>query len=330
MILSPGVMALVLEAIGAAALGAYGALLGYRVLRHWRPGGIKAVDLALEKRMILGSLLLRGIVAIHVAGLFLFLFVLDDLHNLFTGAMCATGTLNVAPIGWWALGLKLLSCVLCLGWLRLDQLDRFCPGLPAMEAKSWLMLILAPLLILEAWFTISFFSSLKPGLITSCCSVLFDSAAASGGAGTPAWSHRWAGAGAVAGLFVYLGVCSSVWWSSNRWLKAFVAPLALLFLGLGLWGVTWSFSPYFYGLPNHHCPFDILQRGYWFLGYPLYAALIFSVGYGVAIGGGSLVGRSRSCIQRYEKRWCMRAVTLAVAAAAAVGLWVVVSGLTFS
>lgn len=32
-------------------------------------------------------------------------------------------------------------------------------------------------------------------------------------------------------------------------------------------------SMYFYELPTHHCPFDILQAGNGYVGYPLYGAL---------------------------------------------------------
>ena len=32
-------------------------------------------------------------------------------------------------------------------------------------------------------------------------------------------------------------------------------------------------SPYVYEMPSHHCPFDVLQSGYHWIGYPLYLLL---------------------------------------------------------
>ena len=41
------------------------------------------------------------------AGLLL-VYTLEDLHGLFVGAMCATGSLNANPVGWTLLAVKLL------------------------------------------------------------------------------------------------------------------------------------------------------------------------------------------------------------------------------
>jgi hypothetical protein len=53
----------------------------------------------------------------------------------------------------------------------------------------------------------------------------------------------------------------------------------LLALAAGLFGVTALasmvafISIYYYRLPSHHCPFDLLQGHYYFIGYPLYLCL---------------------------------------------------------
>ena len=44
-------------------------------------------------------------------------------------------------------------------------------------------------------------------------------------------------------------------------------------LGISLAALISVFSMYFYELPTHHCPFDILQAGYSYVGYPVYGAL---------------------------------------------------------
>ena len=43
-------------------------------------------------------------------------------------------------------------------------------------------------------------------------------------------------------------------------------------------------SLYFYELPTHHCPFDILQAEYHFVGYPIYVSLLAGVVSGLGAG----------------------------------------------
>jgi hypothetical protein len=43
-------------------------------------------------------------------------------------------------------------------------------------------------------------------------------------------------------------------------------------------------SLYFYELPTHHCPFDLLQKEYNFVGYPLYMALLGGAVAGLGVG----------------------------------------------
>jgi hypothetical protein len=50
-------------------------------------------------------------------------------------------------------------------------------------------------------------------------------------------------------------------------------------------------SLYFYQLPTHHCPFCLLQKEYYYIGYPLYLSLF---GAGIAGIGLGVVNRFRN------------------------------------
>ena len=50
-------------------------------------------------------------------------------------------------------------------------------------------------------------------------------------------------------------------------------------------------SLYFYQLPTHHCPFCILQKEYYYIGYPLYAFLF----------AGSFLGIMVGVVERFKK-----------------------------
>jgi len=47
------------------------------------------------------------------------------------------------------------------------------------------------------------------------------------------------------------------------------------------------FSLYIYQMPSHHCPFCILQKEYYFIGYPIYIAIL--VGGVTGLGTGMLM-----------------------------------------
>jgi hypothetical protein len=53
---------------------------------------------------------------------------------------------------------------------------------------------------------------------------------------------------------------------------------------LALASVISFISLYIYELPTHHCPFDILQAEYGFVGYPMYATLAAATLAGLGVG----------------------------------------------
>jgi len=67
-------------------------------------------------------------------------------------------------------------------------------------------------------------------------------------------------------------------------------------------------SLYFYELPTHHCPFDLLQREYNYIGYPLYLSLFAA---GITGAGAGVIDRFKdapslkSVIPSLQKRLCL-------------------------
>jgi len=90
---------------------------------------------------------------------------------------------------------------------------------------------------------------------------------------------------------------------------------ARIFSYLSTWLFTFSFaavisfiSLYFYELPTHHCPFDLLQREYLYIGYPLYLSLFAA---GIMGAGAGAIERFKeapslkSVIPALQKRLCL-------------------------
>ena len=67
-------------------------------------------------------------------------------------------------------------------------------------------------------------------------------------------------------------------------------------------------SLYFYQLPTHHCPFDLLQGDYNYIGYPLYLSLFAA---GITGAGTGVIDRFKdisslkSVIPGLQKRLCL-------------------------
>ncbi len=86
----------------------------------------------------------------------------------------------------------------------------------------------------------------------------------------------------VAALFLVTGVTCLI--SYSRLLRYFLAGLSLLILAVSLASIVSFLSLYVYELPTHHCPFDMLQRQYSFIGYPMYLFLFGAVILGLLPG----------------------------------------------
>ena len=81
---------------------------------------------------------------------------------------------------------------------------------------------------------------------------------------------------------------------------------------VSLVAVIAAISVYFYQLPTHHCPFCLLQREYFYIGYPLYLALSVGAIPGMSVG---VLERFRTTaslqavVPALQKRLCLASMT---------------------
>lgn len=286
MLISPAVLALNGVSFTVTLLLLMAAGFGVQVLRHWDITSGSERQLELERRTYLISTLVTWCVAAAVISLLLFVYNAEQMATQFVGAMCATGVLNAHPLGWPTLLLKILVFFAGAAWLMLNRLDNQAPDYPLVRVKYGLLLVLLPLVALEAAVQIRYFLGLNPDVITSCCGSLFtadgEGVAATVSGLDPAWSlvalygsallvlgaglvHGWRARSSGSGAgFALSGVL------------AFVAALAAIVSCVAL---------YIYEHPHHHCPFCILKGGHGFVGYwlyvPLFAATALALGVGL-------------------------------------------------
>jgi hypothetical protein len=281
MIFDPTVLALLSGSFLVVVILLYASCYGIQILRRWDIHSGSELQLGLEKRTYLISTIMAFALGFQLLSLFLFVYTADHLSSLFSGAMCAVGTLNVNRWGYPTLILKIVNFLAAGVWLIINSTDNSAYDYPLIKKKYLLLLPITALICLEAAVQTLYFLRLKPDVITSCCGALFSSASegAAGIAVLP-WKPVAAsfylamGLTMVSGLFSYL---------RGKGAYLFSLSSSVLF-GVFIVALINYISPYFYELPTHHCPFCILHGEYNFIGYPIYLALLIGGVTGLGIG----------------------------------------------
>jgi len=288
--LHPAILALVAGSLMTAGLLAYAAWWAAVVLRRWDLSSGSHLQLELERRTVLLSAMVRLVLLFQLAALFLFVHTADSLAPLFTGAMCAAGTLQASAYGYPVLLLKLANFLLAGVWLAIDHLDARAPDYPLVRSRYAFLLALTPMVALEAVLQALYFADLRPEIITSCCGSQFGRGGAGLGAGLAALPVAPTLVLATGVVAVAIGAALAVRITGRG------APLlgvaAAVAVPVSIAAVIAVVSPYVYELPAHRCPFCLLQRQYHHVGYAIYAALL----------GGGLAGMAAAVVSPARAR----------------------------
>jgi len=272
MILHPNILALLVSSLLISLMLLYSSYYGIRILRSWDILSGSELQLKLERRTYLISTIISYFLVFQLASLFLFISTADSICELFIGAMCAVGTLTVNHFGYPTLLLKIWTFLLAGFWLVLNHLDNQGYNYPLIRGKYLLLLGMAPFILGETVSQAIYFGGLKPDIITSCCGSLFSSASrgiAAEVANAPALP--------MLAAFYLSAAVTTVWgiyFSRSGRGGLFFAGLSALHFLISLVAVVSVISLYIYQMPSHHCPFCILQKEYYFVGYPVYLSIL--------------------------------------------------------
>jgi hypothetical protein len=281
-ILQPAILALLVGSLLTCFIILYAGVFGLRILLRWDIKSGSELQLKLERRTYLISTILTFALAYQTLSLFLYIFTADHLHGLFTGAMCAAGTLNVNSYGYPVLMMKIFNVLLAGLWLVINHADTRGYDYPLIRVKYALLLFLVPQVLLEALFQYLYFAGLRADVITSCCGSLFSLERASipgDIAGLPSGPMKIA---FFAGMVITL-LTGLYFYIKERGGYLF-SLLSTAVFGIAAASVISFICLYFYELPTHHCPFCILQKEYGYVGYVLYAALLGGGVCGMGVG----------------------------------------------
>ncbi len=327
--LRPAILALLFASTLTSVIIAAAALFGAHLLRRWdlRSGG--EGQLRLERRTYLVSTAVGLALAVQAVSLLLFVYNADRMAELFVGAMCAVGTLNVNAYGFPALQVRIALFFLAAVWLVMNHVDSRGYDYPLTRAKYALLLGLAPLALLQLYLEWRYFLGLNPDVITSCCGSLFSAEAEAVTADLAAIEPRLA-----MGLFALSGVAVIAAALFNRRADGrhglLLGGLGAIWFVVTLVAVIAFVSPYVYEHPHHHCPFCLLKPEYGYVGYllylPLFSATVMALGV-AAVRPFAAVPSVSGVIARLSRRLSTAAAVLNAGVVLIVGIIVATSNL---
>lgn len=282
MIIHPSIIALIVSSALISFIVLYAAFYGIQILRRWDIASGSELQLVLERKTYLISTFLNYTLGFQLISLFFYLFVADHLHTFLVGAMCAAGSLYANSIGYPTLILKLVNFLLVGIWLILNYTDNRAHDYPLIRKKNIMLLIIAPLLLIETFTQGSYFLQLKPNIITSCCGSLFS--AGSQGFRSDIFALPINTMKAIFSLSMALTAASGLYFYFKGTGGYFFSGFSALSFFVSILSIFSFISLYIYEMPSHHCPFCVLQKEYNYIGFPLYLTLFGGVISGVGAG----------------------------------------------
>ena len=244
------------------------------IIKNWDYNKTTSYQYKLEKKSYLVILIIFFTLIVKIFLMPYFTYSIDNLSHIIPGAMCAAGVIKANNYGEILLALKLLI-LFCIGiWLIINSLDLKEKTYPYTKQKFTFYIFIFILIILETTLDILYLSNISTKEPVMCCSVIFGSNAV--GNKIPFNLSIFM----LVGLF-YLTFLLTIF--SNIQKQKFINFIInTFFLYISYYAVTYFFSTYIYQLPTHQCPFCMLQKEYFFIGYFIWTTLFLGTFFGIA------------------------------------------------
>ncbi len=301
LLLNPQVLVYLLSESLLWVLLAIAAGVSVHILLRWDFESYSEEQYALERRAYLVMTILVAVFALKFLLLPYFVFILDRLSDQVPGAMCAAGVISANSLGLPLLFLKLLILFFLILWLTLNHYDLEAKRYPWFRLKSALFLLIFLLVSAELWLDWSYFLRIDIHKAVSCCSALFGQLEGANplpfGLDIPKLLLLF--------YLTYVVAAFSIL-ARQDWLR--IASLGL-FVFVAYYAVVYFFGTYVYELPTHKCPFCMLQKEYYYIGYLIWGSLF----------GGVFLGLTDALLHRFigarsvgMERWALGLLTLFV------------------
>lgn len=276
MLLSPEVLTILIINIIFLIFGTIAFFLGLNIFLKWDINSTSKQQYTLEKHNYLTATIIKYILFTKILLFLFFVFTLDKISNVLTGAMCAAGVVDATSFGIYLLLFKLINIYLFGFWLVIHKEDIASKNMQFTKLKFGFYLFVYILFLIEILIEITMFSSIEVDKLVSCCGTLYSNTTGS----------------YLSSLYVFDNyIIVTVFYSTFTLLLLFYflkndylyVIFNLLFLIVSLLSLIMFFGTYIYELPTHHCPFCMLQKEYNYIGYFIYIFLFLGTFYGFVI-----------------------------------------------
>ncbi|MEA1891205.1 MAG: hypothetical protein U9N33_00670 [Campylobacterota bacterium] len=277
MILTPEVLTIFILNSLFAFFGIIAFMLSVNIYRKWDLNSVSQTQYRLEKQSYLSATIIKFIFIIKVPLFLFFVFTLDKISNVLTGAMCGAGVVDATVYGTPLFILKIINLYIFAYWIVLNNEDIQDENQPYTKQKFGFFILAFFVFMSELILEGVMFSSIEIDKMVSCCGTLYSSSS------TSAISTVFALDTSIL-LAIFYGVYLLqilFYFLKNRYLFGIIN---IVFIVISLITLIVFFGTYIYELPSHHCPFCFLQQDYYFVGYLIYTLLFLGTFYGLVAG----------------------------------------------
>jgi hypothetical protein len=244
------------------------------IIKNWNYEKTTSSQYKLEKTSYLVILIIFFTLIVKIFLMPYFTYSIDNLSHIIPGAMCAAGVIKANNYGEILLALKLVI-LFCIGiWLIINSLDLKEKTYPYTKKKFAFYIFIFSLILIETTLDILYLSNISTKEPVMCCSVIFGSNAVGNKIPFNLTIPI------LVGLF-YLTFLLTIF-SNIQKQKLINFIINIFFLYISYYAVTYFFSTYIYQLPTHQCPFCMLQKEYYFIGYFIWTTLFLGTFFGIA------------------------------------------------
>ncbi len=268
-LLSSGVIIYLLSEALLYLLLLVAALTTVSVLHRWNFDEFTPAQFRLEKRTYLVMSIIVFTLVLKILLLPYFVYTIEGLSPLVPGAMCAAGVIKANSYGNLLLVLKIVILFMGGLWLMLNRFDIEAKNYPYMKFKSWMFVLLFILLNVELSLDFLYFTHIETTQPVSCCSVIYGQLNAANTLPLGLDIQK------LLILFYLLFLLLILSMTFGRALLRIVSALG--FSVVSYYSVVYFFGTYIYELPTHRCPFCMLQKEYYFIGYVVWGMLLGGV-----------------------------------------------------
>ena len=294
MILSPEVLTIIIINLIFLVFGTLAFILSVKIFFKWDINSTSKLQYSLEKQSFLSATIIKYILFIKILLFIFFIFTLDKISNVLTGAMCAAGVIDATSYGIYLLLFKLINIYFFGFWLVIHKFDMNTKELKFTKLKFGLYIFIYLLFVSEIILEITMFSAIDVDKLVSCCGTIYSNSSTSYLSSFFAIDNIY-----IVGAF-YLSTALLIlfYFLKNDYLYII---FNLLFLIIAIISLIMFFGTYIYELPSHHCPFCMLQKEYYYIGYLLYLTLFIGTFYGFNIGINNILKTENKNSKNYYK-----------------------------